>query len=182
MNDEERLDALPPNTLTPTTFVAATDGVLQKFGFRARLFRRGDEVPPIAADQRQTFKYGGEYTDCGEALRGGEDIVIATVLNDGRVIGFGIAEIQGEDGSWEIKIISVDESARRKRGIETTLTIADQQFTVGVAHVLVSQLLQVLPRPIFADATSPGSRYVFKAFGFEHRTDTNNPCLIVLRD
>jgi hypothetical protein len=162
------------NSSTPT------EELLRAFGFDARLFRPGEQAPTLAADQWRTFKYGDYYTESADELRRGNDLRIVALLSGTRVVGFGVAEIEPDlDGAWEIKIISVDEGARRKQVIETTPTIADQQFTVGVAHVIVNQLLLALSRPVFADATSAGSRYAFKAFGFEPRAGTMNPCLIV---
>ena len=181
MSDEERLEALRPDERHPGIFIRATSDLVAAFGLEVRLLQPGEPTPTLAADQRRSLKYGFEYSGAVEDLMGGADIRLAVVTKGDRVVGFGLAEIMNDSDAWEVRIINVDEHWRRKSGVELPVVIAGQHFSVGIAHVIVNALLPSLPRPVFADATSPGSRYAFKAFGFVHRGDTSNPCLVVLR-
>jgi hypothetical protein len=118
------------------------------------------------------------YFEIRDELAQGGNLRVAVVQRDERVLGYGWAE--SEDGTWEIKVVDVAEEARRKTGFATGLTISGKTFTVGVVHTLIWALLGAIPRPVDADATSPGSRYAFKALGFRNRTGTTNTNLLVL--
>jgi hypothetical protein len=84
-------------------------------------------------------------------VRCGNELRIAAVLNGARVVGFGVAEIEpGLGNAWEIKSISVDEGARWKQGIETTLTIADQQFTADEPLLFLELVVDGLHRRFHA--------------------------------
>jgi hypothetical protein len=125
------------------------------------------------------FKYVDSYEEVPDRVAAGENVVLAIVAEEGRVIGFGIGEQR--DGDSEIEIIDVDQSSRRSNGVQRTLTIGDHEFGVGVGHVIVDLLMTALTKPVDVDATGDDSRYIFKSLGFQHREGESNPCLLDLQ-
>lgn len=133
-------------------------------------------IHPLSRDVR--FKYPS-YDEAAERMREGEDLVVATVSEGQRIVGYGIAA-NGEHSS-EIEIIDVDAFSKRGAGLQTQIDIGDHQFGVGIGHLLVDLLLGRLRRPVLVDATHSDSRYIFRSLGFVSRPGETNPCLLELR-
>lgn len=171
----DRLERVPADDRNPSIFISGAQALVQAFGLAVSTFRRGDQLPPL--DGGVSFKYAVPYAEYGEELPIRDDVLVATVWEAKRVIGFGIAEQSGDE--WEIKLIDVDTASRRSSGVEHALTILQMRFGVGVGHIVVAELLSAIPRGrVTTDATSDQSRYIFKSLGFVEKPGATNPCLL----
>jgi len=177
-SSEDRLQNLPKDSWRPAFFAEATREFLREAGFTAVVRHPGEALPPLGPDV--TYKYRCSYHEVPKRIARGENVLVAVVIEDDRVIGYGIAT-QGNAGS-EIEIIDVDKFSRRSAGLEHILALDGRKFGVGVGHVVVDLLADALSKPVFVDASSPESRYIFKSLGFTRRPEERNPCLLQLLD
>lgn len=92
------------------------------------------------------------------------------------MIGDAIAAL-ADNGSAEIEILDVDTSSRRSSGLKVDLTVQNETFSVGIAHLLVLAIVPTFPGRL-ANATHSTSRFVFKSLGFVARPEESNPCLL----
>ncbi len=129
------------------------------------------------------FKYSHPGRDgCLQAvaqrIRDGEHVVVVLVWEQDVLVGYGIAAEHSD--CVEIEIIDVDFYSRRSAEFCDTVELYGETFQVGVGHVVVQKLIEDVARPINVDATTDGSRYIFKSLGFEHDPQTTNPCILKL--
>ena len=172
---EDRLLDLPSGAWQPMQFRDAARQLARNASLQVFLLTRGDIVPPLDSDVHFTYP---TYSEVNDRWARGEEVVLATVREGHRVIGYGVAARRKRKS--EIEVIDVDESSRRPTGLQDTIEIAGAQFGVGVGHVVVEALLGVLKAPVLVDATTMASRYVFKSLGFERRPNESNPSLLKL--
>lgn len=139
------------------------------------------KVPEI--DRGFRFKYSRPegYGSLGETvgrMRKGEKITVAWVEEEGNLVGYGFAV--GKPDAVEIEIIDVDVDSRRSSGLCGAFKVARQTFNVGIGHLVVAALIDECAGTIRVDATTHGSRYIFKSLGFTREKGTSNPCLLSL--
>ena len=91
---------------TPAAFAASARHFLQKTGFSAYICENGEALPHLGPDV--TYKYTGSYYEVAERIAGGENLLVAIVMEGERVIGYGIATRR--DSQSEIEVIDVDSS------------------------------------------------------------------------
>lgn len=173
---EQRLEALLAGSWSPQLFLNALRDFLPSERFSVSLVGSGGTLPELHPDG--SFKYLPSYPEARSRIEAGEEVRVSVVQEEGWVIGFGIAD--KDDGTWQIGQISVDRSSSRSAGLQRTLSVAGEEFTVGVGHVIVETLIAAVPRPIIVDATNSPSRYIFKSLGFTTRPGAANGCLLQL--
>jgi hypothetical protein len=173
-SSEDRLLDLPQGAWTPTAFSNAARDLLRQAGLTVSICTTGQTVPPLGPDVR--FQYTSEYLSVLEHAI--DDLTVVVVVEQNRVIGYGIACLR--DTGSHIEIIDVDRFSRRSAGLELRITFGAAVFGVGVAHLVVDSLVSTVSRPCLVDATNTDSRYVFKSLGLIPRGD-GNPCLLELR-
>jgi len=137
------------------------------------LITEADRLQELASDTQHKYPYC--FNDCRQRLTDGEDLLIAVVIEEPRVIGFGIT-VRGQKKRAEIEIIDVDKFSRRCSGLQTTIEQQGQEFTIGVAHILVDLISAELRYAIRVNATTSASRYVFKSLGFPREPGNTNLC------
>ena len=149
-------------------------------GFTVAVRKGVEALLALGPDVKYKYsgKSSGSYYEVAERAVEGEDLLVATVQEGERVIGYGIAALT--NGEWNIEIIDVDAFSRRSTGLQRIVTIGGIEFGVGVGHVVVNALAPALKQPIYVDATGDASRYIFKSLGFVPRPGEQNPCLLQL--
>ena len=176
LSSVKRLNALSLESWDAGAFTTATRVFLASSGFAVRVYKKGDSLPRLSAGARS--KYFDLYSDCVTDITHQDDLVVAVVSEGERVLGF--ANIENDDeGTAELKLLSVDEFSTRISGVASEISIDGQPFSIGIGHVLVDALVSAMPGTIQTDATTPSSQYIFTSLGFE-RSDARNPCLLRL--
>jgi hypothetical protein len=176
-SSELRFDALPDRGSAVDAIVVATSSFAQSSGVVACVPGKGDDVPDLNHVER--FRYADQYVPFADALRQGEDVTVATVLQAGEVVAFGFAEVPSRDGV-EIMTIDVATDARRSASEKSTIEISGESFEIGIGHVLVLALIEsVDAESLMTNATTSPARYLFKSLGFLS-TDEENSCLLRL--
>lgn len=173
VTSEERLERLRPDLRAVERFREKANELKREANLQTQLITDAHQLPVLASDTRHKYPYC--FDECRQRLPDGEDLLIAVAIEDLRVIGFGIAA-RGENGVAKIEIVDVDESSRRSSGLHTSLELQGEIFTIGVAHILVDLMSAELDCAIQVDATTSGSRYVFKSLGFTREPGNANPC------
>ena len=140
-----------------------------------------EQIPDIP--NQVVFKYSshgqaGELAQAAYRLAHGEDLSVVLVLEDDKLIGYGIAS--HENDRSEIKIIDVDQYSRREACLFADICIAGEVFHVGVGHIVAYELVCDCRRQIVVDATHDKSRYIFKSLGFIHDSSSGNPCILMM--
>lgn len=111
-------------------------------------------------------------------MKRGREALAVVVEEENLVIGYGTA-LRDRRRKWtELMIVDVDRYSRRSAGLAAEVLLDGQRFEVGVAHVVVLELMNSIQGPLRADATNPGSRYVLKSLGFVHDQGNPNPCIL----
>lgn len=135
-------------------------------------------IPEVPEDGN--FKYSGFQDGLGlgevpERMLRGENLIVILVEEE-QLIGYGIASLENDKS--KIEIIDVDLYSRRLAGLALSLQVNDEVFHVGVGHLIGQALMNECPRPIWVDATTKESRYIFLSIGFVHDDTTSNPCIL----
>ena len=155
----------------------ATEELAKPCGVSVQIPSASDDIPELA--HTAGFRYADQYEPFVEALRNGENVTIATVLQDGKVIAYGFAEVPTKRGV-EIMTVEVTVESRRSAGVKSTITIDGEPFEIGIGHVLVLGLMRAIEaETLHTNATTATARYVFKSLGFVS-TDEDNSCLLEL--
>lgn len=181
-SSEERFEELR----SQSSAVLAMKAAAIEFGRNARLevkaITNPKAVPSLPADS--WFKYsppgGGSFGEFKWRMEKGEEVLIFVVQEGSAVIGYGLVDVKKSNGGREVKIIDVEHVSRRSYGFATTIHIEDQPFDVGVAHLLVTSIVNHFEVRLYTDATHGSSRYAFKSAGFLSYSG-NNPCLLETR-
>ena len=105
---EKLLEALAPEERSSAAFVDSAHDLLREEGLSGRLREEGDQLPVLQSDAR--FKYRPQYLEASERAVVGEEVVIATLTEDDRVIGFGVAKREADlskitEGIWDFNLI-----------------------------------------------------------------------------
>lgn len=175
---EERLERLPSDQWSVEQFEAAADSLVTTGSFEVVVAPPQLHLPDLTTDTQ--FRYAQEYVDAAAEIPRSRTLRVATVLEAGRLIAYGIARRRQSGNS--IDIVDVDRASTRSAGVFTIVHCGTVALTVGLGHVIVDALLRTLPRPVAVDATHASSRYIFKSLGFIKRVDQANPCLLELGD
>lgn len=160
---------------------AATIRFIEDNELTVRVVRNVEDIPAVPLDSEFKYSKGtsGSLDDARYWMEEGHSVWVVFVEGEGAILGYGIALKQISEGVTEVKIIDVDRHRRRSQGLYTELDLEGARFQVGVAHVLILELMTHLQGPVETDATSPASRYAFKSLGFVHDEGTSNPCILV---
>jgi hypothetical protein len=151
----------------------------ETYGLELKITCNPGDIPksPLVANFKYTRHWeAGNLYDCPQRIRNRENIIMAFVFEQGLLIGYGIAVKR--DNECEIEIIDVDYYSRREANLKKTLQLNEQNFDVGIGHVVVLALIQACSRPIKVDATTTHSRYLFKSLGFVHDAQSANPYIL----
>jgi len=170
---EERLEKLPLEFRPPQRFREKADELRREAHIQTQLITEAEKMPQLAPDARH--RYGYCFEDARQRLTKGEDLLIGVAVKEPRVIGFAIVA-RSKDGTSEFEILDVDTFSRRSSGLQTSLELRGENFTVGVAHILVNLILAELDSAIRANVTTLASRYVLKSLGYGRDTSNTNPC------
>lgn len=174
---EIRFDSLPDCRSAVTAILQATREFAKDIGVLVHVPSAGGGIVDLV--HHSGFRYADQYQPFAEALQNGEKVTIATVLQNGRVIAYGFAEVPTKHGV-EIMTIDVSEESRRSDGVKSTVTIHGEPFEIGIGHVLVLGLIEAIEaETIHTNATTAAARYIFKSLGFM-ATDEDNSCLLNL--
>lgn len=173
---ENRLEVLPADAWSPDVFEAGIKELQRRASLSGTVLRAGEALPNLTPETE--FKYRGSYLECEERARDGEELLVAVVAEGVHVIGFGIARLEPA-AATTVETIDVDESSSRFAGLEVALSIGGEEFTVGVAHLVVLLFLDQIEGTMEVDATNESSRYVFKSLGFTQVPgEEDNPCIL----
>ena len=162
-SSEQLLDALAPEDWSPAAFVESARELLREEGLSGRLCQPGDQLPALQSDA--PFKYWPQYLEESERADAGEDLVIVTVTEDDRVIGFGVAKREADQS--EIEIINVDDFSGRlpdSSGPYPSLTANSPSASDTLSsicscpHCSVPSMLMRTPR-VHATSSSPWDSY-----------------------
>jgi len=173
VTSEERLERLRADLRAVERFREKANELKRDANLQTRLITDAGQLPALASDTR--YNYAHCFDECRQQLTDGEGLLIAVVIEESLVIGFGIV-VKGKTNAAEIEIIDVDEFSRRSSGPQTTRQLLGQEFTIGVGHILVDLISAELRCAIRVDATTSGSRYVFKSLAFTREPGNTNPC------
>jgi len=144
-----------------------------------RVVSAPDDIPSVPTGLG--FKYGGHSGSLDDAkclMEKGQAVLVVFVEENGEVVAYGFSVKEPGQLGTEVKIIDVAREARRSGGLYAEVELEGTIFQVGVAHVLVIELMESTEGPMMTDATNPRSRYVFKSLGFVHDDTTGNPCIL----
>jgi hypothetical protein len=176
VSSEERLEKLGPECWSPRLFSQKATELQDNAKLEVRVVDDASQLPELGSEREFRYDYCS-YAACLKRQQAGEKLFVPLALKDGQVVGYAITALI-PDGSGEIEILEVAESSRRESGLKVDLIVQNETFSVGVAHVLVVELLRTFHGEVRVDATNSPSRYVFKSLGFAELPGETNPCLL----
>lgn len=182
MSSERRFDKLDKPFLAIASITTAAIELGRNARMEVKAITDARELPPLSPDS--DFKYsrhgGGSFGEYRRRMEAGEQVLIFVVLERQTVISYALVDLNSSSVGHEVKIIDVELASRRSSGLQTTIQVEGQPFGIGVAHLLVTSLVNYFDARLYTDATQPRSRYVFKSVGFSGYS-ANNPCLLETR-
>ncbi len=125
--------------------------------------------PPRLEESLTNSKYGPEYE--AAVARTSNRTKIAVVTEASQVIGFGIASHGPSESVFEF--LQVEKFSLRRCGLRLEIAIEGGTFSVGIGHLIVARLADVVMKPIRVNAENPESEYIFRSLGFVDRADTD---------
>lgn len=173
---EERLENLSPGTWSPHLFSQKSTELQENAKLEIQVVSDTSQLPGLGSGTEFHYDHCS-YDDCSDRQQAGEKFLVSLALKKGQVIGYAIAALAA-DSSAEIEILDVDTSSRRSSGLKIDLTVENETFSVGLAHLLVLAIVRNFTGKLMVNATHPPSRYVFKSLGFVSRPGESNPCLL----
>lgn len=138
-----------------------------------------DQGDDLSLSQKAIFDYREAFSDAIDRMNSGEPVILTVVKQNSQVIGYGIALNNKTETETEIEVIDVDVQFRRSNKFCKLVIIDDEEFSVGVAHLIVLKFLSSCSYPFRVDSTHSSSRYIFKSLGFKHDDATSNPCILI---
>ena len=176
VSSEERLEHFSSGNWSPQWFFQKAIELRESAKLEVQLVSDASQLPGLGSKTEFSYDHCS-YVACFGRQQAGEKFLVSAVFGKGRVIGYAIAAL-ADNGPAEIEILDVDTSSRRSSGLRVDLTIQNETFSVGVAHLLVLAIVRTFPGRLIVNATHPPSRYVFKSLGFVARPGESNPCLL----
>jgi hypothetical protein len=131
----------------------------------------------LSLPQKAIFDYRESFSDAIDRMSSGEPVILAVVKQNSQVIGYGVA--LNNKNRTEIEVIDVDIQFRRSNKFCELVVIDGEEFSVGVAHLIVLKFLSSCSYPFQVDSTHSSSRYIFKSLGFKHDDAASNPCILI---
>ncbi|MFK4784832.1 hypothetical protein [Fusobacterium sp. MFO224] len=101
------------------------------------------------------------------------------ILEDLKIIGFITYSFKKK--ICKIDRIAIDEFSKRRSGLTIKLNIENSDFTVGIGHSLVLNIIMKLENEysqIEVEAISDESKYIFKSLGFVEASSKNTHSLL----
>lgn len=163
-SSEERLEKLSPEHRSPRLFSQRATELQSSAHLEVRVESDARQLPVLGLGREFHYDYCS-YAHCLARQQAGESLLVSLAFKEGQVVGYAIAALQA-DGSREIEILDVAKSYRRASGLKLDLIVQDETFSVGVAHVVVVELLRTFHGELTVVARESPSRYVFKSLGF----------------
>jgi hypothetical protein len=176
VSSEERLEHFSSGNWSPQLFFRKAIELRENAKLELQVVSDTSQLPGLGSETEFSYDHCS-YVTCFDRQQAGEKFLVSVVLGKGRVIGYAIAAL-ADNGSAEIEILDVDTSSRRSSGLKVDLTVQNETFSVGVAHLLVLAIVRTFLGRLIVNATHPPSRFIFKSLGFVARPGESNPCLL----
>lgn len=173
-SSEQRLSKILDLKNAAKIFVKEIAIFEKEFGLESIIATNKNTIPVFEDDIH--FKYIRSVHDFKIRLDEGDNIVAVFIKEEDKVIAFGIAN--KENYQTELEVIEVEINSSRRAGLSREIEIENQLFEIGVGHLVVLKLSNSCGAPIWTDATSEESRYIFKSLGFVQDKSTSNPCIL----
>ncbi len=176
VSSEERLENLSSESWSPHLFSQKATELQENAKLELRVVADASQLPGLGSEAEFSYDYCS-YAACYDRQQAGERFLVSVVLKSSRVVGYAIAALAA-NGSADIEIIDVDASFRRSAGLKMDLTVENETFSVGVAHLLVRAIIHNFQGELRVNATHSISAYVFKSLGFVAQSGESNSCLL----
>jgi len=135
-------------------FAETTHNFAIQHKLKITIVKKAEEIPEIPTSTSFKYSYckSGSLNSCAHRIERNEDITVVLVSEDDLLIGYGIA-ISKQHGT-DVEIIDVDCYSRREAGFSCSFKFEDQEFTIGVGHIVVNSLMKICAKPISVDSTN----------------------------
>lgn len=133
---------------------------------------------PCSLPNYENFKYAPQLLFCRGRIFNGEKLTIVFIYNAAHeTVAFAI--INNSATKSEIEIIDTDKRFRRESpmGYKLKISFDDVNFEVGLGHVIVASVADLIEGTIEVDAANDRSAYIFRSLGYQGSQD----CKLCLR-
>ena len=123
---------------------------------------------PRSLPNYQNFKYAPQLLFCRKRILNGEKLTIIFIYNTAHeIVAFAI--INKSATKSEIEIIDTDKRFRRESpmGYKLKISFDDVNFEVGIGHVIVASVAELIKGTIEVDAANEPSAYIFRSLGYQ---------------
>ena len=129
---------------------------------------------PKSLVEHDEFKYCQEFSNIHQRIQEGENVELYYINNEEfGIVAFAIVRHESEFSL--VEIFNVHPNFRRSgiHNICQTIQIRNENFTIGMGHVLAHEITARIDRPIGLNVTTSSIKYVFMSLGYIEYSDNN---------